>query len=58
MVDIRDLPFPITVTEVRALGDYRLALYFQDGKRGFSTCSPISAKASSRTWRIQATSPS
>lgn len=36
MVDIRDLPLPITVTEAHTLVDYRLALCFQDGKRGSS----------------------
>lgn len=30
MIDIRDPPFPITVTEVHAFGDYRLALCFQN----------------------------
>ena len=40
MVDMRDLPFPITVTKVHALGDYRLALCFQDGKRGIFDMKP------------------
>lgn len=34
MIDIRGPPFPITITAVHALGDYRFALCFQNGKRG------------------------
>lgn len=34
MTDIRDLPIPIVVTEVHAFDDFRLALRFQNGKRG------------------------
>lgn len=44
MVDMRDLPFPITVTEVHALGDYRLSLCFQDGKRGIFDMKPYLGK--------------
>lgn len=44
MVDIRDLPFPITATEVRALDGYRLALRFQDGKRGIFDMRPYLGK--------------
>lgn len=40
MVDIRDLPFPITATEVQALGGYRLSLCFQNGKRGIFDMKP------------------
>lgn len=44
MVDISDPPFPITVTEVHALGDYSLALRFQDGKRGIFDVKPYLGK--------------
>lgn len=44
MIDIRDLPFPIVVTEVRALDDFRLALQFQDGKQGVFDMKPYLGK--------------
>lgn len=44
MVDIRDLPFPIVVTEVHALGEFQLALTFQDGKRGIFDMKPYLGK--------------
>lgn len=43
-MDIRDLPFPITVTEVHALSDFRLAPCFQDGKQGIFNIKPYLGK--------------
>lgn len=44
MTDIRDLPFPIVVTEVRALEGFRLRLRFQDGKQGVFDMRPYLGK--------------
>lgn len=44
MIDIRDLPFPIVVTGVRALADFQLELSFQDGKRGVFDMKPYLGK--------------
>lgn len=44
MVDIRDLPFPIVVTEVHALGEFQLALTFKDGKQGIFDMKPYLGK--------------
>ena len=40
MIDICDLPFPIVVTEVRALDDFRLRVRLQDGKQGIFDMKP------------------
>lgn len=44
MVDIRDLPFPIVVTEVHALGEFQLALTFKDGKQEIFDMKPYLGK--------------
>lgn len=44
MTDIRDLPFPIAVTEVRPLDDFHLRLRFQGGKQGTFDMRPYLGK--------------